>query len=175
MICIGAFGELELAEDHGSSVGKALHDRGVFRWNVIAVNRHAAGSRSLGCPAKILDRQRDAVQRAFDLTAANFGLRLFCLRHGGVSHHGRVALEFRIERRDSIEFSFRHFDRRQCARLNLSRHIQQSEEGKIGQEKPSPSRERLRRSTKRADRRTSRSQQPAEGAQRRGWRIFSAR
>ncbi len=66
MIGVGAFGLLQLAEDDGAGVLQPRDHRGVLSRTEVAMDRHAVRGRRAFGPAKILHRDRHAVQRSLD-------------------------------------------------------------------------------------------------------------
>ena len=72
VIGVGAFGLLQLAEDDRARILQARDDGGILGRTVVAMDGHAVRGRCALDPAKILDRNRHAVQRPLDLAGRDF-------------------------------------------------------------------------------------------------------
>src|SRR5436190_1543110 len=94
-------------------------------------SRDAVGGRCALDPAKILDRDRHAVQRPLDLSGSDFPFGNGRFRKGGISHDVSVAFEPAIEPRDPVEHRPRHLYRRQLFRMYLLPNLDQPEVTKI--------------------------------------------
>jgi len=70
VIGVGTLSLLQLAEDDRARVLQACDNRSVFARTEVAMNGHAVRGRCALDPAKILDRDRYAVQRPLTLPAA---------------------------------------------------------------------------------------------------------
>jgi hypothetical protein len=127
MISIRAFGLLQLAEDDRARILQPCHHGRILAWMELAMDGHAVRSRRTLDPAKILDRNRNAMQRTLDPAGCDFLLCSRCFRQRGISRDIGVALEFAIEPLDPLEHRPGYFNRRQLLRMDLLSDLDQSE------------------------------------------------
>ena len=110
MAGIGTLGHLELAEDHGAALFQPVDDGGVVvRGPVLADHRSAGGAAELG-EAKILHRDRHAMQWPAPDAFGGFRVGGRGPAHSAVREHCRIAAILPVELRDAIEQRSGHFD-----------------------------------------------------------------
>jgi hypothetical protein len=116
MIRVGAFGELQLSQQHGTGLLQAAHDRCILARAMPPADRHPCSGRpSLG-PAQVLHCDRHTVQRPAIAARNDF---VFCrsrLVHRIFSQHHDVGIQRRIQTGDAIQLRARHVNRRDVAR-----------------------------------------------------------
>ena len=117
----GQHGRIGLAEDHRAGVAQAAHRLGVALGYVVPRLEAACGAHADGLVG-VLDRHRDAVQRAADVAT--------CERR--VRRVGRAPGRVDVERDDGVQAAVQPFDPRQVVVEQLAaRHLAAAE--RIGQ------------------------------------------
>jgi hypothetical protein len=121
----GAFGHLQLAQDHRAAGLETGHHRGVLFGHVVTMDGHAGRGRDAFGLAEILDRDRHAVQRPARAAGSGLGIARGGIRQRPLGRQGGVALELGIEAGDAVEERPGRLHRGELARLQAPRDLVQ--------------------------------------------------
>ncbi len=112
---VGKLVQILFSQQHRAGSFQAANDFGVFRGDPIFEQRTGSGGADAGGVDQILERERNAVQRAAPVAAPNLGFGLACLRQRGLRGHGNECIQSRIQLLDACQALGRQLDRRDRA------------------------------------------------------------
>ena len=100
---VGAFGHLQLAQDHCACVPEACDDGGVFGGHVGAMDHHAGGRGDARGVAEIFYGNRHAMEGAARFARSGLGIEAGGVRERPLGRERRVAPELAIYLADAIK------------------------------------------------------------------------
>ena len=109
---IGELLHVELAEQYRASGLEPLDHRSVVLGDPVREQGRGGGGAHAGGIDRVLERDRDPMQRAAPPTARDLGFRLMGLFQGGLCRHRDERIQHRIERIDLRQAHAREFHRR---------------------------------------------------------------
>ena len=121
--------EVGLADDHCAGGGESARHFGILSRHPVVEHR-AGGSRpDAGRVDVVLERNRNAVQRAAQPAGPLFGVERARLREGGLARHRDEGVDFRVVNLDALQAGVHEVGRRDRPRLDAGRCLAQSQAG----------------------------------------------